>query len=327
MAMNPCLAVWQVFVRISQCESSIENINARSEGSAALIAAMTHEFLTLSSGRKLAFQHFGDPAGVPAFYFHGWPSSLVQGALMDEQGKRQGLHVVAMDRPGVGRSDHQPGRRLLDWPPVVIELADHLGWDRFHVFGVSGGGPYALACAHAIPDRLLSASVICGAPPLRLFGSRELFFPYRLVLAMSHHLPWLLSPLFHIASAISRCPAHLPPLSWMIAMLSGRDREALQDREAHRIICQSFRDCLASGVPQVQADGDVYHEDWGIDFSQIRCPVHLWHGTKDRNIPCSYAEKLAALMPAAITHWTPDDGHYSLPLLRGDEIARAALGR
>ena len=58
-----------------------------------------------------------------------------------------GLCIVAPDRPGIGDSAYHAGRRLLDWPPVLMELAAHLGWDRFHVFGVSGGGPYALAAA------------------------------------------------------------------------------------------------------------------------------------------------------------------------------------
>ena len=97
--------------------------------------------LTLSSGLKLAFEHYGDPQGVPAFYFHGWPSSGLQGKVMDEAGRTQGVHVVSMDRPGIGDSDYQPGRQLLDWPVVLQELAEHLGWAQFHVFGVSGCGP------------------------------------------------------------------------------------------------------------------------------------------------------------------------------------------
>jgi pimeloyl-ACP methyl ester carboxylesterase len=245
---------------------------------------------------------------------------------MDEAGKRHGLCIAAMDRPGVGQSDVQPGRRLLDWPPVLLELAAHLQWDKFHVFGVSGGGPYSLVCAHAMPERLLSASVICGAPPLRELGTSQLFWPYRMALVLSQRMPWLLAPVFHLATAVSHCPPDRAPLSWMIAMLKERDREALSNQAAHRIICESFRECLASGVARVQMDGDIYREDWGFPLSNITFPVHVWHGMKDENIAFSYAQQIAARMPNAITHWTPDDGHYSLPLLCGDEIARAALG-
>ena len=37
-----------------------------------------------------------------------------------------------------------------------------------------------------MPERVLSASVICGAPPLRLLGTQEMFWPYRVVLALRH---------------------------------------------------------------------------------------------------------------------------------------------
>lgn len=288
---------------------------------------MTPNFLTLSSGRKLAYDLYGDPDGQPIFYFHGWPSSRVQGALMDQVGKELGLRIATMDRPGIGQSDYQPGRRLLDWPPVLAELAAHLGWEKFHVMGVSGGGPYVLATAFAMPERLLSANVVCGAPPLRLFGTRDMFWPYRLVLFLRNLMPWMLSPAFRISCAISRCKPSQPPLRWLIQMLDERDRQALGNEQTYQVIVESFRECLVSGVPQVRADGDIYLDDWGFDLKDIPVPVHIWHGLKDRNIPCSYAQKIAAQIPQAIPHWTADDGHYSLPVLRVNEIARTALGK
>jgi pimeloyl-ACP methyl ester carboxylesterase len=50
----------------------------------------------------------------------------------------------------------------------VRALANHMGLDRFAILGVSGGGPYAVACAHALPREMLSAvGVIAGGPPVR----------------------------------------------------------------------------------------------------------------------------------------------------------------
>ena len=43
------------------------------------------------------------------------------------------------------------------------QLADHLGVERFFVAGMSGGGPYALAAAHYLPDRVAGATVNCSA--------------------------------------------------------------------------------------------------------------------------------------------------------------------
>jgi len=282
--------------------------------------------MILSTGRRLAFEHYGDPQGTPAFYFHGWPSSRLQGELMDDVCKHLGLHVVAMDRPGIGLSDFQPGRRLLDWPPVLEELAQHLGWERFHVFGVSGGGPYALVSAYALPERVLSASVICGAPPLRLLGIQDMFWPYRAVLALRQRLPWLLNPVFSVGAVVSRLKPDQWPLNQAIALLDARDREVLGNVETHRMMMGGFRESLRSGVASVQADGDIYLSDWGFHFDDIRLPVHFWHGKADRNIPWTYAQQVAAMIPGAVTHWKEEDGHYSLPVLRTAEIVRTVAG-
>ena len=39
--------------------------------------------------------------------------------------------------------------------------------DRYGVVGLSGGGPYALACAHAQPDRVVAAALLGGVAPAR----------------------------------------------------------------------------------------------------------------------------------------------------------------
>lgn len=281
--------------------------------------------LTLSSGRRLAYAEYGDPGGVPAFYFHGWPSSGIQGVLMDEAGRELGIRIISPDRPGLGQSDYHPGRKLLDWPPALAELAAQLGFDKFHVFGVSGGGPYVLATAHAMPERLLSANVVCGAPPLALFGTQELFLPYRIVLLLRRHLNFMMGPVFHAGARISRQKPDGIPMRWLLATLSSEDQRVMGDERNLRIISEGFRQSIRQSVMHVQADADIYLEDWGFDIRSIRCPIHLWHGREDRNIPFSYAEKLAALLPEVLTHWTDHDGHYSMAVERGRDVARIAL--
>ena len=281
--------------------------------------------LKLSSGLKLAFEHYGDPQGAPAFYFHGWPSSGLQGKVMDAAGRSQGMHVVSMDRPGIGDSDYQPGRQLLDWPVVLRELADHLGWKQFHVFGVSGGGPYALVAARELPDRVLSVSVICGAPPLRLLGTGDLFWPYRAAIMFRRLMPWALAPIFQVGALVASYPAKRWPISWALRFFNEADRAVLLDPDLGDVVTKSFQISARSGLASLQTDGDIYTSDWGFDLRDIQVPVHFWHGKSDRNIPWTYAEKIAALVPRSTTHWTEIDGHYSMAVSRVDEIVRAAL--
>jgi pimeloyl-ACP methyl ester carboxylesterase len=80
------------------------------------------------------------------------------------------IRVIALDRPGFGGSTFQPNRGLLDWPRDVAEAADILGIDRFDVLGVSAGGPYALACGHALADRITRVGVVVGLAPMTATG-------------------------------------------------------------------------------------------------------------------------------------------------------------
>ena len=120
----------------------------------------------LADGRALAYAEWGAPDGFPVFGFHGSPGSR-RTHLGEEAPRSADVRLILPDRPGFGLSDPQPGRALLDWPRDVAALADHLGVDRFAVYGFSGGGPYALACAWAMPERVTAAAVVGGEGPIR----------------------------------------------------------------------------------------------------------------------------------------------------------------
>src|SRR4051812_39008867 len=91
---------------------------------------------------RLAVEESGDPQGVPIFFFHGWPASRLQGSGFDVEARTLGARIISPDRPGIGLSSYQPGRRLLDWPPLVRAMAHLLGIERFRIMAISGGGPY-----------------------------------------------------------------------------------------------------------------------------------------------------------------------------------------
>lgn len=286
---------------------------------------MADKTFQLSSGRTLGYAEYGDPSGTPLFYFHGWPSSRVQGELLDETGKRQGLRDIAPDRPGMGLSDFQPGRTLTDWPQVVRELAQQVGAEKFYVIGVSGGGPYALVCAHAIPERLLGTSVVCGAPALRVVGTDGLFWAYKLAMWMQDRLPLALWPGLRVSAWVTGRKFSQWPQTFLSRFYAAEDRRAMLDDNMHRIMMQSGRIALLGSVSALRHDGMIYQSDWGFNLGEIQMPVRFWHGDEDWNIPLSLAQKTAAHVPNAIFTVTPKDGHYSLPLLRADEIVAAMM--
>ena len=111
--------------------------------------------VTLPDGRRLAWSSGGARGGVPVIYLHGAIGTPVcRTSELDALIGALGIHYIAVSRPGFGRSDPSPGRRIADFPADVEHLADHLGLGRFAVVGVSAGGPYALACARALAAAL-----------------------------------------------------------------------------------------------------------------------------------------------------------------------------
>ena len=112
----------------------------------------------LSDGRILGYAEFGSNAGTPIFLFHGLPGSRLAIPEMWPE-EPASVRVIAPDRPGVGLSTFQPGRRLSAWADDIRQLADALSVERFIVAGFSGGGPHALAVAHGLPDRVIAASI------------------------------------------------------------------------------------------------------------------------------------------------------------------------
>lgn len=288
---------------------------------------MSDHTLRLSTGLTLGYAEHGDPQGTPCFYFHGWPSARVQGELMDAAGKRYGLRIISPDRPGIGLSDFQPRRELKDWPPLLTELADHLGIDRFHVLGWSGGGPYVLVTALTLPDRLLSASIVCGAPPLTFLGYEHMFWVYRVMIRLRHAFPTILGLVLRMGERISQGTPDRPPMKWLMGMLGDADRKVLSQPEVFSVVRAGALEALRRGPKSVIADADIYLSEWGFEVGGISYPIHFWHGKQDKNIDWRYTEKLASIMPHTTTEWFEEEGHYSLPITHVDAIIKKALGQ
>src|SRR6266542_4280596 len=144
----------------------------------------TDTAIQLRDGRTLGYADYGRANEKPLFYFHGHPGSRFEARFLAAQAAQAGVHLIGIDRPGMGLSSFKAHRRLLDWPDDVVELADSLHINRFAVVGFSGGGPYALACAYKIPRRLRACGIIAGV------GHISHFLAF-----LSQWLPWLLLPI------------------------------------------------------------------------------------------------------------------------------------
>ena len=149
----------------------------------------------LKGGRRLAYATYGVAEGIPVIALHGLPGSRLQYYPDDAITAAANVCLIVPDRPGYGFSDPLPERRVVDWAADVATLADTLGIRRFRVLGLSGGGPYALACAATLRDRVVRVSLVSALGPLDTPESTVgMMLPNRVLLRLVRRAPAIVRP-------------------------------------------------------------------------------------------------------------------------------------
>ena len=112
----------------------------------------------LARGRRIGFAEWGRADGVPVLWFHGTPGGRHQIAPDARRlAADMGIRLISLERPGIGGSSRHLYENIAEWADDVGTIVDRLGIDRFACVGLSGGGPYVLACAARS-----SRSHVCG---------------------------------------------------------------------------------------------------------------------------------------------------------------------
>src|SRR5215211_2662131 len=282
-----------------------------------------NDVVQVSDGAVVAFQEYGDPAGTPVIFCHGWPSSRTMAQLADEPVRSLGVRIISPDRPGISGSSMQLDRKLSDWPSLVERLADELELGEFRILAISGGAPYAYATAVAIPERVRAISIVGGVIPFAELKDFEGLLPlYRWMLTFYRNRPQLLRRLFWLARPFLsfRAPIRLRPLLLKALLLRSCDAVSLRDNAAFEAIFESQRRAWRGSVEGVLVDARIYAEPWGFAVEDVSVPVRLWHGIQDRAFAVRLAEGIASRFPNCKARFIQDEGHYSLPIRHMREI-------
>jgi len=283
--------------------------------------------VTLPDGRALGYAECGDPGGVPVLHFHGTPSSRLDLMMpgFDEIASRLGVRYLALDRPGIGLSDPRPGRTILDWPVDVVGFAEAIGLSRFSVCGLSGGSPYAIACALRIPHRLRSAGVVSGVAPMNAPDGREgMSRQTRTLFFMGRHLPLILRWILRRTSKRLRLGPE-PSFDKLMAQLPDVDRAVLSDRANRDHLLSVVRSAFRKGERGGLDDLVLASRPWGFDLGQVPMVVNLWFGGRDVNVPPAAGNYLARSLGRSEARYYPDEGHLSLIWNRFEEILTGLL--
>lgn len=276
---------------------------------------MKDNIITLGNGRRLGYMEYGTENGTPFLLFHGTPGSRKWFTADDPIFEKYGLRVIFPERPGYGNSDPDKNRSIADWADDVTGLTDHLAIERSHIVGVSGGGPYALACASLIPDRIKTVSLIASfAPPgvngyieSMTTGNRFLFF-------LTNRWPLLAGIFIHLMALFyKRFPGKI--MKTIRSRLCESDLRVLdegREKDLENILVTHMQEAFKNGIEGTMSDMALLSNDWKIDFSTINIPVFLWHGEADTLSPVLGGRHLATQVPSIESTFIPGAGHFLL---------------
>jgi pimeloyl-ACP methyl ester carboxylesterase len=267
-----------------------------------------------TDGRSLTVYDAGDPDGRPLLFHHGTPSS---GAPFDrhvELARRQGVRLLSYDRAGYGESTRNAQRTVADVVPDVESIADALELERFATWGLSGGGPHALATAAGLPDRVVAVVAAASiAPPDRpeLDLTEGMGEGNIVEFGLARQGEEVLRP------ALERDFAALGELDVsglievMRPFLSDIDAAAL-DGELGAYLLDSFRRSVSRSVDGWVDDDLAFTRPWGFELESIRVPTLVVQGRQDLMVPWAHGEWLAQNLPSAEAWLREDEGHLTL---------------
>jgi pimeloyl-ACP methyl ester carboxylesterase len=267
------------------------------------------ELVTLADGRQVGVAIWGDDGGRPVVLCHGNPGSRLicpdLATTIDAS-----VRLIAVDRPGIGRSDPHPGYTLRDAASDVVEVLGALHLDACEVVGWSAGGHQALALGAFHPE-LVTHVVLAGAPgvpddPASL-AARSAAMD-EVVDALRAGSEEALTAVASRFEGVVEDPETL--LRRTLADDTDPDRLLAQDTAVARFLVAMWAEGVRQGAMGLAAMWAAqYAFPWGFLPEDLEGRVTIWHGRQDRVCPVVHAEHLAGRITGAKLHLLDGVGH------------------
>jgi pimeloyl-ACP methyl ester carboxylesterase len=265
----------------------------------------------VENGRKIGYAEYGAADGPVVFWFHGTPGSSRQIAPAARYRARDmGIRLIALERPGIGASTPHLYPNVAGWAGDVGNIVDQLALDHFACVGLSGGGPFVLACAAEYPDRMVAGAVLGGVAPTvgvdAIAGG---------VVGVSHSIAPILErihwPVGSILQPLIRAalPLREQFLDLYVAICPEGDRQLFR----HADMRAMFMDDIIRGTRRFAhaplLDLVLFNRHWGFDLGDVAAPIQIWQGDADNIVPLHHGEHLASRLPNAELHIRPGESH------------------
>jgi pimeloyl-ACP methyl ester carboxylesterase len=283
----------------------------------------------ISVGDRSLTVHVEGAADGPAIlYHHGSPATgLPFGPWVEDVGRR-GAQLVSYDRPGYGTSTPARDRTVADAARDSAAIMDALGIDRFVTWGISGGGPHALACAALLGDRVAAAASLAGVAPFDAAGlnyfrgmGAENIAEFGLTMAGREYI----EPVAE-RTGVEMAAARPDQIVESIATLvSPVDREVL-DGAIGEYWSACLQDAFVEGTAGWVDDDFAFLWPFGFEVNEISVPTLVVHGVQDRFVPVDHGRWLGATIPGAEVWIDDDEGHLTLMANRVPAVHEWLLG-
>ena len=264
----------------------------------------------LPDGRSLGWAEFGHPDGDPLLWYHGTPGARTQiPPAADEAGLKRGFRIITVERPGTGVSTDHQYRRIADFGEDIEHVVDDLALQRFGVVGLSGGGPYVLATALRMPQRVVVASLLGGIGPTR--GPDAVWSYTRALRLLAPSLEMLRSPIGSVIGPLVGSAEVIGEhaLDVFARLIGGSDREVLSDPDFAAMFISDLSN--AGHLRAVAHDMALFSRHWGFLLEEVTPPVIVWQGLADKIVPPSHGHHQASRLPNAQLRVRAGEGHFA----------------
>lgn len=280
-------------------------------------------------GRVLCVHETGAGDGPAILFHHGTPGPGIPMPAWAQDAAERGVRLIGYSRPGYARSTPHPGRTVVDAGTDAAAIMDALGIERFLTWGVSGGGPHALACAAVLPDRVVAVASVAGVAPFRAHGLNyfdgmgdDNLIEFGLAMAGRERL----EPFCTAAAEQMLATGPDGILEAMASLVSPPDRAVLTGELAETMAAE-MPITFASGVQGWIDDDFAFLAPFGFQLSAIASPALIVHGRQDRFVPVEHGEWLAQEIPGAEAWISPEEGHLTLSAHGIPAVHEWLLGR